>query len=588
MVYQVVFQFSKKISASFDCFIRFSAIMLFSLAFLPLQAYSTETEEKIAAPDTQQESAEEKKVKSKALRIHVKHFSVLGVIDHPREGISKSEIETFLNKRRLEQKQGFTLEELQETALSITRYYRKAGYILAQTILPEQDISDGKISFKVYEGLLGKIVTRGNDNYSKQILEYPFQSLIGKSVHYEPVENAMLHIKDYPGLSVKGIFQPGDAVGTTNLLLDIEKEKKFLSTIIVDNYGTKLTGKERILLGTTWNNPLKRADKLAVNVLQTSSASSNTFGSVYYQYPFQMPSPWLEGNYLLGMEYSRNSFEIGQQLADLDISGVSQTAHLFVQRSFLRSRKNSYYSRIKFERKSSETTQADTTIGEDTLSILSINMNMESIDPAASMIYTADFQYSHGFAGLFGAMDKNGNKNSSRVGGSDDYAGGSFDKFSWNYSQLHALNEWQTLLFRMKGQYSNDLLVSMEQMPLGGPNTVRAYPTSELLFDTAIFFSLEWTFNLTRFTEASSDPIRLLNERIDIAVYADFASGNLNDPLFNETKSSQLKGIGVSFILKHKHKYPISSRFDIATPVSSAKASNNLPLQTHFNLAYQF
>ena len=47
------------------------------------------------------------------------------------------------------------------------------------------------------------------------------------------------------------------------------------------------------------------------------------------------------------------------------------------------------------------------------------------------------------------------------------------------------------MLVRLDGQWSNDLLVSLEQFPMGGPESVRAYPLSSFLTDSGYLGSLE-------------------------------------------------------------------------------------------------
>ena len=175
-------------------------------------------------------------------RIAVKAFAFDGVMDQPEYGIRKSEIEALAEKMRVAQGGQLSIGRLQEVANEITRYYRNAGFILAQAFVPEQTVKDDIVLIRVLEGKLTAVKVEGNALYSSDVLERPFGDVLGKSVQKDQLESALLYLTDYPGLNAFGVFKPGDEVGGTNLVLNVQEERRFEGALSGDNYGIATTG----------------------------------------------------------------------------------------------------------------------------------------------------------------------------------------------------------------------------------------------------------------------------------------------------------------------------------------------------------
>jgi len=549
---------------------------------------STLTLEPQEEPEPMTESESEPEFEQLEFRIKVNEFSIVGISDNLHPDINQEEIERFLAKERLKHPEGFTLVQLSRLAKSITQRFRQAGFILTQVILPEQDINQGLIVFQVLEGYLENVVVNGSTDYEQSVLMSPFNKLIELPLNNQSLEAAMLHLNDFPGLTLAGILRPGGNPGTTELVLDIKEEKKIDASLLFDNYGTDFTGKHRAWFGVNYNNPSGVGDKLGINIVRTEGPDSAVYGSLNFQYPFYIPTSVFKGDYLVGAEYSRNSFQLGQQLEALKIKGISDTINIFLQKNLTRARSESIFSRVGFTHKNSSTEQLSHNIAKDTLSVLSVHISSDNLLLTEAMSYQFSLGLHQGIGGLFGATGKQGSEDSSRVGGSGALASGTFNKISLNYTQFYAVNPNNSFTMRINAQVSKDLLISMEQMPLGGPNNVRAYPTSEYLFDTAAFLTTEWKINLNSFYMDQYPSLKQQKEKLELALFLDLAAGYLNDPLVNEVKSTSIKGYGIGLLLQNKTKNLLTSRVDIARPIGSIRASNNQSFQIHFNMAYQF
>ncbi|MGA7801931.1 MAG: ShlB/FhaC/HecB family hemolysin secretion/activation protein, partial [Gammaproteobacteria bacterium] len=513
-------------------------------------------------------------------KVQVRSFKLEGLADHPRAGIRSQDIKALAARALGAHAAGFTIGQLQQVANDITRYYRKRGFILAQAFVPVQTVSKGIVLIRVLEGDLGGVVPEGNKMYSGYLLGWPFEDLVGKPVQKSQIDSALLRLTDYPGLTAFGVFRPGQKVGTTELVVKTLQEQRVDGNVSLDNYGTSFTGQYRLRGSISINNPTGIADRLTLAVLQTASPADGTYGALRYDRPLLIPS------LATGFNLSRNSFSVGQQLAALDVTGVTDIASGYLKESFVRSRLFNLYGQLEFSRKRAVIRQAGTTIGQEDLSVLSGELDFNSIDTRFHGINQGSVVFSHGLPGFLGAMGPEGSALSSRIGGSGKRAGGQFNKVAVHLSRLQHVTSNQSILARLDAQYSSDLLSSLEQMPLGGPTSVRAYPVAEFLRDKAAFASLQWNVNAPGFADKPAFDNRTWGQLLQFSAFFDYGVGAINDPLPGEVNRVTLKGAGVGcqFVIPGK----LLATLDVATRIGGRAPSNGRTPQYWFNMSYQF
>ena len=88
--------------------------------------------------------------------------------------------------------QQLNLAQLDDLVFSLTQYLRDNGFMLAQALLPAQEIEHGEISLQVLIGMLGDLVVEDNLHYRAEVLSQPFQSEMGKPVKLSTIESQIL------------------------------------------------------------------------------------------------------------------------------------------------------------------------------------------------------------------------------------------------------------------------------------------------------------------------------------------------------------------------------------------------------------
>ncbi|MGK0499067.1 MAG: hemolysin activation/secretion protein [Oceanicoccus sp.] len=513
--------------------------------------------------------------------VMVKQFQFSTFENHPQD-INRTEFLKLLEQQRLDHSEGFTIGQLQQVANLVTQRYREQGYILAKAYIPEQDVNDGVVNISVLVGRLGKVTAANNALYNEQLLVESIDYSSGQTLKLADMETALLRVNDLPGITVGGIFRPGSNIGEADLILNAEQEQRFDGSIMADNYGVETTGRERLIANLNWNNVSGNGDRLSATLLQTFDPEDSLYGSLAYELPLFTPA------FSVGLSYSNNDYTIGQQAAALfDLEGETEQTNLYGRYSLDRSRTFNRYLKASLSTKQASVKSAGIDIGEDKLTVIALEAGFDSIDSkAGGGINRGVVTISTGLDDVLGSMDSNGDGNPLRFDRNGNPIGGDFNKAAASYSRLQSLGNNHSLLIRIAGQVSNDPLSSLEQYAMGGPNSVRAYPVSEYVRDTAFFTSLEWIINAPGFANQPAFAGRNWGEVLQVSLFADYAEGELNKAPQAFKEDIDISGAGISLNFRLPDVFYI--RLDVATPLGSRDASNGDDPQYWLTTGFEF
>jgi len=476
--------------------------------------------------------------------------------------------------RKSEWSRGLTMGQMQEVADEITRYYRQHGMILATAFIPAQDVVDGKVIIEVLEGKLGSVLVEANKMYSQALIKRPFSRMTGQPVIKDEIEAGLLYLTDYPGLSVSGIFKPGKNNGETDLLVKVINEERLNGAVSFDNNGSVFTGKYRTRADFAVNNLSGFGDKLNLSVLQSFEPTNGTFGNIYYSLPVAS-SDWLVAASLI-----YNQFQVTGERLGVDVVGESMIANGSLKKIFLRSRSLNIYSSAELSRKRSVSNivdiQSQKTIDE--FDVAKLELGFDAIDTRFSGINVGVLQLHQGLG-----------KQLQAAGLADSALNAGFRRININFSRMQTLRRNLALLLTSQFQYSADRLNSLEQLPLGGADSVRAYPISEYLRDVGYFGSFEFIVNAPGFANKTAFAGRRWGEILSFSAFYDVGGGWLRGVVddLTETREIHLQGAGVGAKLNLPGQYYL--RLQAATVVGKVKPLNNESSQrVYLDLAYYF
>ena len=526
-------------------------------------------------------------------RLVVKSFTLAGLGDlaarHAK--VSEAEVHQLLDAALKRQPQaGLTVNQLQELAGKVADYLHAKGFILAQAFVPAQDVRNGDVKIQILAGKLKTVKVEGNKVYSAPTLLRPFNSLVGDVVEKDSMESALLTLANYPGLSAFGVLGAGAEVGTTNLTLRVQSEQRITVDGSYDNYGTQFAGERRAQVAVGVNDLFGEADKLRAYGLYAyepgDTNAHGTYGGFNYEIPLFTP----RDSVLLS--YSTNSYDIGgvsAAIASLKPKGRTGIGELGYRHDLPPNRLGSAsfgvaldVERATFDEQGAELFKDDLTTGR-------VNFAWNRTDTRFHGVNQLEVAYVRGFKNLLGAMgDYNNAPPPGTVQASRFGASGEFGKATLNAQRLQSITTNTSLLLRFQGQFSSDRLVSLQQLSMGGPDSIRAYPVSQALVDNGVVGTAEYIFGIPGLANRPAFANRTWGQVLQLSVFYDYGHGTLNGPNpAGVLAHYNLGGWGgaVQFNIPAR----VFFRLDIAKPTTTSYvASNNRDPQYFFRLGVSY
>lgn len=522
-------------------------------------------------------------------RILVKAFKLQGAVDRRKRKLSVAAAQKILDAAQAAQPaQGFSINQLQQVADKVAVYYRDHGYILAQAFVPAQKIDNGEVVVQVLEGKLAGVTVEGNKKYPAKTLQRPFEPLIGKPLDKESIESALLTLTNYPGITAFGVLGAGHDVGTTNLTLRVQSEDRFHLENVIDNYGTQYAGQYREQVTLTIDDPLHWADRLKLTGLYANSfdgAAHGAYGGLDYEIPLFSP------NDSLRVVHLTNQYNVGAAAAGVssaDSEGRTRVDEVGYRHDFSRTRLGSASIAVAFNVKAATFAAPPTIIYDDRLTTARIDAQWERIDTRFRGVDRVALSYTHGFNNMLGALgaydpdDPAAALRTSRLG-----ASGEFNKVNLQLQRLQRLTQYTSLILRVDGQFTNNPLVSLEQLSMGGPDSVRAYPVAEALAEKGGIASLELTSGPPGFAGHHAFGNNTWGQILQLSLFVDYANGRLNAPLAS-TQGAIVHLAGAGGAVQFSLPGRLFARLDVATPLTDRDPSDHRRVECYFRLGLTF
>jgi hemolysin activation/secretion protein len=212
-----------------------------------------------------------------------------------------------------------SLPELEALAQRITKHYRAKGYFVARAYIPAQEVSTGSIKIRVVEGNYGQFHLKNKSLVRDDIVQGMLDDVKGADiVSLDTLERAMLIINDTPGVQVtRADVMPGSKVGTSDFAVDTQATAAYNGYVLLDNYGSIYTGKNRVSFNADANSVTGRGDKLSV-----SGMTTDTGGLVNGRVSYGKP---LAPNGLRGeVSLAQTDYKLGDSFQKSDVRGTAQ------------------------------------------------------------------------------------------------------------------------------------------------------------------------------------------------------------------------------------------------------------------------
>jgi hemolysin activation/secretion protein len=377
-----------------------------------------------------------------------------------------------------------TLPALNGWVARITDFYHAHGYPLARALIPAQTIRDGVVSIEVIEARYGKIELNNTSRVSDTLLQSTLAPLkSGQLISQADLDHVLLLLSDVPGAVANTTLKPGDAAGTSDLVVESAPGPGLAGNIVADDYGNRYTGRARVSGEVALNDPLRHGDVLDASVL--SSGKDMDYGRVSYDFLLNGAGTHVGGS------YSALRYILGDSLASLEGHGTAQVESLWAKQPLVRSVDVDLVGQLQFDRKQLR----------DDIDVSAIHTDRHLDNWTASLAGDErDAMLSAGLTtwslGLTSGQVGFDNAGAQLADAATADTQGRFLQGNATLARLQRVAAADSLYLAVSAQWANGNLDPSQKMVAGGAYTVRAYDMSALTGDTGVQASAEWRHDL--------------------------------------------------------------------------------------------
>ena len=398
--------------------------------------------------------------KDNQILIDVKKFKVTGVTL-----ITQEEVATVLVPF---ENRSLTLKQINEAANAIVDLYQRKGRI-AQAIIPPQDIKEGLVEIKVTEGKVGAILIepafeqdppRLSKKVTKNFISYFNPE--GGLIDLDGLERSVTLLNELPKVNAQVSLEAGKDDGTTNIVMKVDQLSKISGRVDVTNYGSAMTGYAQAITNISFNDLTGFGDNGSIDIIKSQ-------GSLYAQGRYFIP-----GNYdglRIGVGGSALSYDTLSSFSPTLSKGRSNTVGVYSSYALERTARRNKTININLENRDYINYTSDVEISKYTIN--SANLGLQGNR------YISDGILTYSFNGVAGNLLID-NPTQRETDEATIKSQGGYGKISMYSVLIKPLPIKQTnLLLSFNGQLASKNLNTAEQLYLGGPYGVRAYPVSQ-------------------------------------------------------------------------------------------------------------
>ncbi|VVE37820.1 ShlB/FhaC/HecB family hemolysin secretion/activation protein [Pandoraea terrigena] len=151
------------------------------------------------------------------------------------------------------------------------------GWVTTRVIVPEQDVADGHLTLQVIPGTVSSV--RFSDPATRGTWRSAVPLRDGDLLSLSALEQGLEQLKRLPSQDADIRIEPGDTPGSSEVLIDVQRQRPWRLLASVDNSGTRDTGRLQGQLAIGLDNPLGLNDLLDIAVQHDLSTGDNRFGT---------------------------------------------------------------------------------------------------------------------------------------------------------------------------------------------------------------------------------------------------------------------------------------------------------------------
>jgi hemolysin activation/secretion protein len=426
-----------------------------------------------------------------------------------------------------------TSEELEEARAALTRHYIDAGYINSGAILPDQTVAGGTITFQIVEGVLGEIRIEGEKWLREGFIRRRIERGAGPPLNVLKLKDALEILRQNQNVErFSAELKPGAVPGESRLDVAVEEAVPYQLGLRFSNKFSPSIGAERFELIGSHSNLTGNSDLLAVEYGINTGGLEDPRWSGLDNITAVYSVPVTAADTTVGARYRRSDNLVTEDpFEDLDIESDSNDFALDFRQPVFRTPRHEVALLLSAEHRRNKTFLLGEPFSlfpgaEDGRSIVSLlRFSQEWLYHTSARALAARSTFTFGFDVLEAT--------------SGEEPDGQFVAWLGILQFAERLFETENqFVCRLVSQLTDDSLLALEQLAIGGFDTVRGYRENRLVRDNGVILSGE--FRIPILYNSFGKGI------LDLAPFVDFGYGrNVAGPVREEHIGSA--GIGLLF-----------------------------------------
>ena len=475
-----------------------------------------------------------------ALRIIVREIKIIGSTVFSAEELAKLTT-PYLNRE-------LTSEDLEALRTLLTLLYVNNGYVNSGAILPDQTVAEGVITFQIVEGGLTAITVEGNRWFRSSYLQKRFNLDAGPPLNVNALQQRLQLLLEDPRIQrLNAELKPGLRQGEAILDVRVEERTPYKLSYEFNNYQSPSVGEHRGIVTFEHQNLTGNGD--IITAQYGRSTGLDPLLDVKYSIPLTAYDT------TLSFQYRQNTFSVIEApFQELNIDSRSDIYTIALRQPVYRTLNSEIALELIGERLSHETSllgdrfSLEPGARNGRTVVAALRLGQEWVYKTQSQVIAARSRFSFGLDALDATINKNGRP--------DGKFFAWLGQFQW-VRRLGVLDSYA--IFRSDVQMSNDPLLSLEQISIGGRYSVRGYRENTLLRDTASITSLETRVPLIQNTFGF--------DYVELAQFFDFGRawnrGWNKKVTSNDPQDISSVGVGIRWGLTSLWPVPLRPQFEM-------------------------
>jgi hemolysin activation/secretion protein len=374
------------------------------------------------------------------------------------------------------------LIELEAARLALTRHYIDHGYINSGAVIEQPPGPDGIVVVRIIEGNLTAVNLQGNHWLSQGFYQRRAFANGGRPLNVDTLrETLQLWREYYPVEQVNAELKPGATPGQATLDVKVKEKFPFHAGLEYANDKPPSTGAEQIDGLWRAESLTGRADPLALNygIARASGPLMNRAHELGLDdLSARYALPFTPHDTTIGLQYARGSASVLEAPFDrLDIESASDSYGVTLTQPCVRTTGQDFWLSLSMERKSNRTwllgvpySFAEGAVEGKTVAT-ALRFAGQYIRRSPRHVFAQRLTLSTGLDALDATLHPSG-------------PSGRFISLLGQMQYTRRLGQSRSeLVLLLAGQYSPDPLLTLEQLAIGGANTVRGYRENTMIRD---------------------------------------------------------------------------------------------------------